>query len=802
MKVLRLFFVIWLGSGLSAFGQTNDYFKLKDVKSFRFDHLLLENDKAAAQFVKNTVEYNYIEALKIDNVSQLNLTLNVINQCYGLKELNLIDYRGDFNEQTFDSASDIEILHITISEEKLEQLKFINKIGKLHTLYLYILGKPENTDAIKSLPQLRELHIIGDFLPADLTSILSHVSQQRLLNVLGISLDRVTDLPESVTKFKMLSKLILYDNLSVFTNKGIDDLGEEKVSIMFDLFSDAISAIAISYFSNTGNLSEFEIEFLQKLYKGEIIPQQFESSEQIADDGFTIPFKKEFQPDFPKSPEFNSPYPSIRPNEEQFIINPNQNNVIHAQSGMKLSIAANSFVNELGETIHDPVYIKLTQIINPQDILFAGLNMAQTQSHFNNKFIFNVQASAEKSSAKLKEGYQIKVYLPTATDSAQAHFFDYESNTWQNLNLYNQVFENNFVPIDFYKLENNSSTGQVYLFDTSSFHTRFASQHALFLNDKDNLSQLIFRKKTFFTDLDRSWTKTYNSSGKLNGIKIKKGKSLVKILKVIPKVRNKSRQYFKVIDRSGVQLFPELKAFKNINFNVAINPDNKREFNDNFIKNIKYTDVRIKYERGRDYCTIVLKTIDGYRKIKAFITDTENKDLIKKQLKKFEKSYLKYNRVLGKRQNEFDELNNQRFKEYKEYTEDRIKNLVKNGQYPELKIHQLGTFGFFYNALAEFNTNLIAQYTDLRGLPIDIKSIFMIDIRYNTVFKISVGNLSLDPSNTAYIIATDYSGNLYYANKDDILSSSLSNNSLTYIKLKKVPANITTIFAFINLIKN
>lgn len=78
----------------------------------------------------------------------------------------------------------------------------------------------------------------------------------------------------------------------------------------------------------------------------------------------------------------------------------------------------------------------------------------------------------------------------------------------------------------------------------------------------------------------------------------------------------------------------------------------------------------------------------------------------------------------------------------------------------------------------------------------------MIDIRYNTVFKISVGNLSLDPSNTAYIIATDYSGNLYYANKDDILSSSLSNNSLTYIKLKKVPANITTISAFINLIKN
>lgn len=802
MKLSRLLIVILLNACPALYGQINDYFKIKDVKSYRFDHLMLENDKDISNFTKNVSEFNYIEALKVGHTGQLDNLLKVLHQCYALKELNLIDYRGDFNEHTFDSATDIEILHITISEEKLEQIKYLTDLTKLQTLYIYILGKPENTEAIKYLPQLKELHIIGDFLPKDLASIVGYASQQKLLNVFGLSLDRITDLPESITKYRLLSKLVLYDNLSVFTNQGIEDLSEDKVSIMFDLFTDAISAIAISYYSNSGSLSDFEVEFLQKLYKGEIVPQQFDQPEQVSEDGFTIPFKKEFQPDFPKSPEFNSPYTSIQPNEEQFTIDPTQSNVLHSQTGMKLTIAANSFVNEKGEIIKDPVYIKLMQIVTPQDILFAGLSMHQGGLQFNNKFTFNIQASAEKGSAKLKDGYQIKVHMPVAVDSSRAHFYDYESNTWQDLGFYYQVFENNFEPIDFYKIENSTGSNQVYLFDTSSFHTRFASQHALFLNDKDNFSQLVFKKKSFYTDLDRTWTRNYNASGKMTGIKIKKGKSLVKIQKVIPKVRNRSRQYFKLIDRTGINLFSELKALKNTNFNVAINPENKREFNDNFIKNIKYTDVRVKYDKGRDYCEILLKTYDGYRKIKAYITDSDDKEIIKKQLKKFEKAYSKYLRLMSKRQSEFDFLNGQRYNEYKQYTADRIKNLEKNGQFPELKIHQLGTFGYFYNCIPEFNTNLIAQYTDLRGLPIDIKSIYMIDIRYNTLFKINVGNLSIDPSNSAYIIATDYSGNLYYANKDDIVSTNLSNNSLTYIKLKKVPGNITTISAFSNLIKN
>ncbi|MFM6983003.1 MAG: hypothetical protein ACKOXF_02650 [Chitinophagaceae bacterium] len=803
MKFFRAILLIILFTGVNSFAQINDYFNIKEVKTYRFDHLNISSEKDIITFTAGISDYNFIEALKISNTSEVNQALSVVRQCYGLKEINLIDYHGNFNEQTFDSCTDIEILHLSISEEKLDQLQFLKELPKLQTLFLYIIGKPESTAALKKLPTLRELHIIGDFLPADLNAIASIVTNnQGQLKQFGLSVDRVTDLPQSITSLKMLDKLILYDNLSVFTNKGIDDLSEEKISIMFDLFSDLVSAVAISYCSNNGTLSDYERDFLQSLYKGELVSQQLSETDVVAEDGFTIPFKKEFIPDFPVTPEFNSPYSSIRPAEEIFIINPGNNSILHTQSGMTVSIAAGSFINENSEPVKDPVYIRIIQINKPTEILFAGLNMANSGNQFTNQFLFNIQATAEKSAARLKEGYQMKVNMPVAADSSIAHFYDYESSTWQNLNFYNEIFAGNFEPIDFHKMTTSPSTQSLYLFDTTNFDSRFRSSHSTYLNDKDNKSQLLFKNKSFYSDLDRTWIRTYNQNGKLSGIRIKKGKSYIKIQKVIPKERNKARQYFKLLDKTEQNIYPELKAFSKLNFNVPVNTDNKKEFNDNYIRNVKYNDVRISYSRGKDYCEILLKTNEGYRKLIAYITDSDNKEIIKKQLKKFNKCYDKYLKIVGKKRLEFNDLNQIRFQEFRQYTSEKTSLLEKNGQFPELKIHQLGTFGMFYSQTPVFNTSLIAQYTDQKGLPIDIKNIYMIDNRYNTVFKIQVGNLNFEPNNCDYMIATDYSGNLYYANKNDILASAISNNSLIYIKLKKVSSNVSDINTFNNILKN
>ena len=785
-----------------SFAQSNDYFNLKDVKTYRFDHLELSTPKAIDQFIQSPNDYNFIEALKINQTNKLSEIFTQTGVGEIIKELNLIDYHGEFNANTFDSCSGIEILHISINEEKLDALKYISKIKNLETLYIYILGKSENLSALKSLPNLKELHIIGDFLPKDLVQIPGFIQNQTTMQTLGLSIDRITDLPANIIRFKTLSRLNLYDNLSVFTNKGIEDLSEEKLSILFNINSDNINAISISYFSNNGKLIDFEIEYLQNLYKGEIVPQQFGENENDKQETGNIPFAKEFVPDFGSSPEFNKPYPKISPNTEYFTINPSTNSLIYSNSGLKLSVAANSFVNEKGEDITVPIYLKLIQINSPSDILFAGLNFKNGDRQFCNQFLFNIQATCDKSAAKLKEGFQIKANLPVNSDSALTYFFDYESNTWQDLNFYNQVFASNFTPIDFYKIENGNQCNSYYQFDTSSFKQRFFGKHNIFLSDKENNSQLVFKSQTFYTDLDRTWSKDFNSNGNLKGLKIKKGKSYIKIQKVIPKVRNKERQYFKVLDKTEQEIFAELKAFKAINFNTVVNAENKKEFNETYIKNTKYFDVQIHYTKGKEYCEINIKTIDGFKRLQAFITDTDNKKLLKKQISKFAKAYKNYLHIRAKREMEFNALNKVRFSEFKAYSNERIKGLQKDNKISEIKIHQLGTFGYLLDKIPSFSTNIIAQYTDETGLPIDVKNLFLIDSRYNSVFKIQVGNISFDPNNVSCIVATDYSGNLFYANKSDISASNLSNNSLIYIKLKKVSPNLSNINLFNVLLKN
>lgn len=784
-----------------AYAQSGDYYNLKDVRQYRFDRLELSTASDQEKYIARADELNFIEALKINGTGPLDALLKNNRNSRYIRELNLRDYSGDLAAGSLDSCTGVEILHLSLAEDKLDRLRCLSSLGSLTTVYLYIQGKPEDLKPLSYLPVLRELHIIGEFLPAQLGEITNHIAEQTFMQVLGLSVDRITDLPQSVCRFKTLSSLILYDNQSVAANKGIEELNEEKLSIMFDLYTDAINAISVSYFSLNNKLADFETDYLQKLYKGEILPGLF-AEEAAETSGGTIPFDAEFVPDFRPGPEFSNPYPLISPASELFTVNPAIANVLYSSSGMKITIAPNSFVNAEGIVISEPVYIRLMQLSSAQDLLFAGLNLKNGDKQFCGKFMFNLQATASKSVAVLREGYQIKLNLPAAKDSAITYFYDYESGTWQDLAFYEQIFASVFVPTDFYKLESKGMHAAAYQFDTSGFNERFAGRHNYLLNDYKNQAQLLFKSGRFYTDLDRTWNREFNKDGRLKGIKIKKGKSYVKIQKVIPKTRNRSLQYFKVLDKTEQKVFAELSALKNINFSLPFNPENKKEFTENYIKDARYCDVRITYKTGKDYCDILFKTADGFKSLKAGICDTDNKEQRKKQIGRFAKAYRNYQKIRDRREAEFNALNQVRFEEFKTYSLDKIKNLQKDNNAFEMKIQQLGTFGLMYETTPIFNSNIIAQYTDEKGLPVDVKDLFLIDSRYNTVFRKEVGNIQFDPLNCFLIVATDYSGNLYYANKTDVAAAGLSDNSLTYIRLKKAGRGISSIPMFNQLIRN
>lgn len=811
MRKILIVVIAILYTGVPMSAQSGDFFTPKEVKKYRFSHLELQNEKDATEFINNTFNYNFIEALKVSNSNRIKTILDKLSSCYNLTELNLTDYRGELYENLFDSCKGIEVLHLRMDDDQLPQLKNLNKIKSLKVLYLYINGKTEQIDFIHLLPQLREFHVIGDFLPKDIDEIIEQLKNQNSLNILGISVDRTTDISYKIRGLKYLSKLNLYDNLSLASQQNasnntevpnLNELIEEKLDLRYTMSPDLMGFISISYFSSYDQLSDFERDNFKKIYQAEsTFFIEDEDVDAMALKGTFREFNKNFKPNFGNSPEFKLPYPQITPHSETFVIDPSNDNILHSKSGFRLTIPQNCFQDATGQNITDKVYIKITQMTHPVELYFSGLKFGDNKNNFSNNFTFNVQATGEKGPALLKENYQLNAFIPQNTDSAVAYFFDYESMTWQDMNLYNKVFASNFVSTDFYKIEHSKNTSNVYLLDTSSFENRFNNSENYFLIDNDVQQQYIFKKQYFYTDLDRPWLRSYNDKGKMLGQRIKRGKSFVKIEKVIPKVRIKNKQYFKILDKTNV-LFPELKYLKNINFNTDIDPENKHQFREYYIKNAKYQDVRIEYKRGEDFCTIVLKTNDGYKLLKAYFTDSDVKKTRLRQIRKFEKAYAAYFKVKSKRGLEFNALNKNRLQEYQLHNELEHEDFIKSKKYSEIKIHQLGSFSFLYPVQANFNKYVIVQYTDFNGLPIDVKNLYLIDKRYNCIFKLQLESLNYDQSNTEYIFATDYAGNLYYANKSDIDTIRVGNNSLTYLKLKRVNANITDINTILQLIKN
>ncbi len=780
--------------------QSNDFYSLKNVDKYRFDRLELTTEKDVTVFIKNTSDYNFITALKINNTVNLNAVLNKLNNCYALNELNLKNYEGNFTKNSFDSCQQIEWLQVSLTENKLSQLPNITKLKNLSSLYLFIKGKPEKIDELKALPNIKELHIIADLLPADIAKITDYITGKMNMQTFGISLDRITDLPKSITKLYYLSTLVLYDNLSLSIAENLEDLTEYATAISFNIADDLPSMIQVKYYASSA-LGNYENEYLEKLYKGEIISDNT-ALETASIDNKSISFRKEFSPDFKSSPEFNYPYSSVKPKEEIFMIDGTTNASILSESGLKLIIPQNSFISTMEENIKDPIYIKIVQIPRAIDALFCGFNLKIGNSNLANQFLFNIQASTAKNEVVLKPNMQIKALLPVSKDSASyEYYFDYESNSWQDLALYNSVFSNDFTPIDFYKIETNLGTKNAYIFDSSTFENRLFYGTNYFLNDKNINTQLLFKKHKFYTDLDRTWTKTYNNSGKKDGARIKRGRGLVKIQKVTPKKRNKERQYFKILDKTDKALFAELKHLKALNLNLKINLENKKELADNYIKNKKYNDVRIYYSQGKETCKILLKTEEGLQEIEALITDSEDAEIIKKQISKFYKAYRKYEKTMNNRKESFNSLNNLRYKDYETFLNAKSEELIKNKQTAELKIHQLGTFGLVKMQEHNFNTNLVVHYADERGLPIDVKEIYMLDDRYATPIKLEKDKIFLTPINCQLIVATDYNGNIYYANKSDIIALNFSNNSLTFIKLNTLRTKLNSIESFLNYSK-
>src|SRR5688572_23699072 len=105
-KIISLALLFSLGLFLNA--QSNDYYNLKDVKTYRFDHLELSSPKDGSAFIHQANAYNFIEGLRISFPGSIKEITSAGRIGAYIKELDLSMYTGELDSTSFDSCQGVE----------------------------------------------------------------------------------------------------------------------------------------------------------------------------------------------------------------------------------------------------------------------------------------------------------------------------------------------------------------------------------------------------------------------------------------------------------------------------------------------------------------------------------------------------------------------------------------------------------------------------------------------------------------------------------------------------------------------
>ncbi|MBC7425983.1 MAG: hypothetical protein H7321_05560 [Bacteroidia bacterium] len=782
----------------NQFAQTKDYYSLKEVVRNRFVKLEINTQSEALQFAKNAEKLFYISSIRINGDVDV---LTVLRAALKIDELTDIQFKRFNNfpsKALLDSLIYIESITIYSNEENTERIADLASLPTLNSLTIYLDEKVENYKFLKPFERkINNLSLIGDLLPRHLEEITNILSSFPFLNTLSLSVDRLTDLPSSLSSLKMLSTLNLYDNLSRAAGNGIEDLGVEYFEIIYDKEYDVSKGIRINYFSDNNSLSEFERDRLIAIWKGELfvtnakIPETFSLNSDSA--GAIISFAQAPSIDFVSSPALSPPYERIKKQGEIFAIDPHKAAILHTLNGINALIPAESFVDDENNSPAETVYVRITHLENQADLLFTGVPMkaigGSDPEYFSSKTMFNIVASTSKNNLKLKEGRQIKVeYFGDNDTLAGNYLLDPESKSWFDLRIY-YYSDAGIIPQDFYNLKQSPSSENYYHLDNSDFNSRFFSENNYFLNDAFTTVQNIVIEGKYVVKPQQNWE--VQNINKIY-VKVKKGRSLIKIQRLAPKDAVKGFIYFRLTDKLNNLLFPELKPFSKFNFIYISSKEDKKEFTREYVSQMKYNDIRIKYVSGNEFCLITLKTDEGFIQIKALITDEKSVKKKAKEIAFFSKLYKKYSTSLAARENAFNNSILNRATAYKQYFSSRENSMNKTKKLQEIRIRELGVFAAMTEEKTGATSEIIAAYTDNGGLPIDVKQVYVIQKNINSVQVLKPGNIMLDLVNTSLIAVIDYTGNFYYLTAKDLKSLNLTSNSLVYFRMTKLlPATKT-----------
>ncbi|KAB2916191.1 MAG: hypothetical protein F9K23_08760 [Bacteroidetes bacterium] len=594
--------------------------------------------------------------------------------------------------------------------------------------------------------QLEEIEILSKQPSKNDVLVGKLIGLEKLTSVL-ITTESISSLP---AELKSLTKL---KNLEVIKAKDIDAAEADLVAKRFRMAKEGHECtrlLSITY-NTMADMSDAERQAFTSLFSDFYLLGEKENQEKPAATANEVANADVFA----STVGFKPLLPQADVKRKVFNIPAESAVSIKVNSGTKITIPQDAFVDATGKPVTGNVNITYREIITPLDMLMSGVPMAYDSGGVTNQFVsagnFELLAFKEGEPLTLAQDKTIDVEFVSAdaNNGFNLYKLNPETANWE----FEGTADNREKPAQ----DSTKSkplqivdTDFTYGFDTTVFEERFANVNYRYMLDENE-------KQGDVGEIAKS------RKGRL-GYRVSKiiGKqrTLFKVqVDAAEKVKADSVHQVKFklytgIAKSKHPFFNELIAFKGYTF-YAANETTRKEFKKMYVRKQQYNDVRIEYEKGNDYCTIRLKTAKGFIDLVADITQGKSGfgETYAKQA--FARRYKRYERSLNKRIERLNNALEQRKKMARIGLEGYVDDGTMRGAVGRtLRLTGLGVFNC--DAFYKFDipptviADVLVKTQDTTITPL---TVFVVDRKINGLLTYSSSYVSLSKKSTKTIIA-------------------------------------------------
>lgn len=432
-----------------------------------------------------------------------------------------------------------------------------------------------------------------------------------------------------------------------------------------------------------------------------------------------------------------------------------------------LHLPANALVDEDGMPVNEAVKISYCPLSDPIDVFLSGVPMkydsAGRSETFRTAGMVRLEATTYSGKqVSLKNGQSMRLDMPTIDKADDYNFytFDESAGKW--------TFSSIAYPARTYQDLVQDIAKTNYPFDTTSFANKFDDlrYHYLMKQESNKLERGSWYNRTEINGLDNlahsMFTDKYWQTNriKLYPFTVQNGKD--------EKGRAKKEVRFTLKSAPGQEReFEELRNFAGFQF-VAEDVINLQEFYRIFPRGKQFSDVRIAYNEGEEYCTLYLKSNEEIITLKASVSRIGPSRIKEKCLQLFANGYYRYLQVLGIKQKNHDAIiqaNKTRYDQENTNSSSSLTNYATN-YYRQLSLPGFATYNVDQIVAMKNPQPIAKKFLLADGREIVPDEVVVCDLKVRASFTFSRGMQQAQCSENGFGFALIHkAGEVYYLTK-------------------------------------